>query len=704
MRTLRRLTRHFLSALVDNDLIAAGEDLHASIAGILSGLVVVSGCVALIFLGKYNSVVAAVKGQLTAQFQTLPDKLAMALDDKALLLGGAMILMASRHGRVLGRAGARRAGPGGHGPAAGARPRRSSLAKAAAVTGAAACRRAWRSTRCPRCSSRSSSCSRRRSDRMSSFARSRRTQPPVSPDARSCFSRCRRCGASWACFPREASCGAACPSCSSCSCWRCCRCCSRSPSLRGHDAAAIETGAVATDALSAVVVSWPRRSPDRPDRASLRRSRARLRRGGRVERRRRVPRPRVCVASSRSHRTSAAGAGRRHQRRAASSRRPWNGWPRLLAADGRVRASFLFTARTLTRSPRHRLYLAGSLGLGLAVAGATIAAAAAGLGFGREALSLKSMALAAQLNLMFFLVVGIRIAATVPADLEAGWVFRFNVSHARERHVAGTRAAIFFLAVLPLLLLLAPAARVAVGLSIPRPSISPSAWSRRSGCWRSSSRTTPGCRSCRQFTPGRAVLSPRFGLYVFDYFLFAYATPGIEQLLDRAHGLLLRMAGAVRRRRRPVPELALGPPAPRPDAGVRRAAVEMQQLGLWDTVHSRTVPDGQHTHRAGGALPERRPRTGAARQRRRRGSRVWPGSQIGADIKYADQAPADESWLHGVLGRDPWRSGSAPRPRSTPSSTRRFSSRSTCASWRRWSTSTTRVRCTAADLLHAIAA
>src|SRR5260221_6085382 len=91
---LRRLTRHFAAGLVDNDLIADGEDLHASIAGILAAFLVASACVALMFLGKYNSVVASVHGRLTAQFQTLPEKLAMALDDKSLLLGGAMILMA----------------------------------------------------------------------------------------------------------------------------------------------------------------------------------------------------------------------------------------------------------------------------------------------------------------------------------------------------------------------------------------------------------------------------------------------------------------------------------------------------------------------------------------------------------------------------------------------------------------------------------
>jgi len=37
---LTRLTRHFLAGLVDNDLIADGQDLHASIAGILAVFIV----------------------------------------------------------------------------------------------------------------------------------------------------------------------------------------------------------------------------------------------------------------------------------------------------------------------------------------------------------------------------------------------------------------------------------------------------------------------------------------------------------------------------------------------------------------------------------------------------------------------------------------------------------------------------------------
>src|SRR5262249_24533910 len=75
---------------------------------------------------------------------------------------------------------------------------------------------------------------------------------------------------------------------------------------------------------------------------------------------------------------------------------------------GRARAAFFFATRTITRSPRHRLYLAASLGAGLAMACATIAAA---YGTGREA-TLKSIGLAGQLNLIFFAVVGLRMAAT----------------------------------------------------------------------------------------------------------------------------------------------------------------------------------------------------------------------------------------------------------------------------------------------------
>ena len=178
-----------------------------------------------------------------------------------------------------------------------------------------------------------------------------------------------------------------------------------------------------------------------------------------------------------------------------------------------------------------------------------------------------------------------------PADLDAGWVFRFLATPARDRHVAGTRAAIFFLAVLPLLVILAPlhawlwgwytatvhfAFGVVAALGLLEIVFTDYA-------------RMPFVSA---FTPGRAVLSPRFGLYLLDYFLFAYVTPGIEQfLIDRTALFYTWIALLVIVVSRFVKSLSDRGRA-RPDAGVRRgAAVEMEQLGLWNTVHTRSRPD-----------------------------------------------------------------------------------------------------------------
>src|SRR6185503_696779 len=163
---------------------------------------------------------------------------------------------------------------------------------------------------------------------------------------------------------------------------------------------------------------------------------------------------------------------------------------------------------------------------GVAVACATIAAAyASGTGG-----MVKSMGLAAQLNLIFFTVVGLRMAATVPADIDAGWTFRFHAAPARERYLAGTRAAIFFAVVLPILVLLAPlhvwawgayAALVHFAFGIVAAlGLLEIAFT--------DYRRMPFVSS---FVPEATVLTPRLGLYALDYALFAYVTPGIERLL-----------------------------------------------------------------------------------------------------------------------------------------------------------------------------
>jgi hypothetical protein len=128
----------------------------------------------------------------------------------------------------------------------------------------------------------------------------------------------------------------------------------------------------------------------------------------------------------------------------------------LAARDSTTRASFFLTAYTLTRSATHRVCVAGFLGLGFALAVASIAAAWAGLSLDRRPPDVNAAGLAVQFNLLFFLIAGVRAAVAIPADIRAGWVFRLHSSRSLLRHLTGMRRAITWLAVIPLLLVLAP--------------------------------------------------------------------------------------------------------------------------------------------------------------------------------------------------------------------------------------------------------
>ena len=624
-----RLTRHFARGLADNELIADGQDLHASIAGILAAFLVGSAAVALMFLGKYNSIVGSVNGRLTALSQTLNEKLALALDDKTLLIGGAMIVMSLVTAIFWDALALDERDLAVMGPLP-VRPAAVLVAKAAAVTGAAALVAAALNA-LPALL----------------FPVVVLLKAPVGPldvlRGIAAHAAAGLAACAFVFFTLSAFRGTA-------GLFR-----SRSiarrllpivqfalvlgllslllalPILAGRTREAIASGSSSVLlypplwflGLEEVLIGRTETIFATLARVALAALAFSVAAAALVH---------VCALFLRSHRLG-AGAGSptsvTGRMIAASIER----LALVLSSDGRVRASFLFTARTLTRSPRHRLYLACSLGAGLAVAGATIAAAYAGLGFGRQALALKSMALAAQLNLIFFLVVGLRIAITMPGDLEAGWVFRFLATPARQRHVAGTRSAIFFLAVLPLLVVLAPlhawlwggytamvhfAFGVVAGLGLLEvvfteyarlPLVSP-------------------------FTPGRALLSARFGLYLLDYFLFAYATPGIEELLIQRTGLFyawlalfavvvwrLFNSQSARFRRDEMPVFDDG-------------ESDMQHLGLWDTVHSRTLPDGDYK-----AVPdllfqtvgtEAAPRAAVPA---RRGN--WRASHVWLDVKYA---------------------------------------------------------------------
>ena len=200
----------------------------------------------------------------------------------------------------------------------------------------------------------------------------------------------------------------------------------------------------------------------------------------------------------------------------------------VLVADPLARASCAFTVITLVRSPRHRLYLVGYLGAGFALACASVAAS-----YGRvqpAMLDLTPIALAVQFNLLFFLLVGVRIAATIPADLQAAWLFRFLATSALSRHLAGTRCAVVAFGVVPMLLLLAPvhallwgwyaaAVHGAWGLGFALAMWTVLFWEFD---------TLPfACAA----TPGGSRLTNRLWLYITGYLLAVYAPAHLERAL-----------------------------------------------------------------------------------------------------------------------------------------------------------------------------
>ena len=492
------LVRHFVSGLVDNDLIAPGEDLHASLAGVLGAFLVVSAGAALLFLGKYNSVTFAwVEGRFNpSRLPTFAERLAMALDDKTLLLGGAMCVMAlvtvvfwdslaldARDLAILGPLPVH--------------PATVLLAKAAAVAGAAAV----------------VACALNALPALL-FPVVVLAKTPVGlgvvlqsiaahavAGVAGCtlvflaFSALR--GVAGMLLSRRAA-RSVLPLAQFALVLGLLSLLLAMPLLASKTRAAIEAG-------SSRLVFFPplwflgieevligRGDVVFAGLARVGMTALALAFIGACA-------VHLCAFLLRSHQVQ-AGAGSP----ASLAGRLVSAFVRRLAAvvasDSRAQASFLFSAYTLTRSPRHRLYLAGALGVGLAVSAATVGAAYGGLHLGRQPLDLTSMALAAQLNLIFFLVIGLRMSAAMPADIQAGWVFRLLATPARERHLAGTRAAMFVLVILPLLLLLAPVhAWLWGGTRQPFTSLSVS--SRHSGFSRSSSATTPGCPSCRPSRP-----------------------------------------------------------------------------------------------------------------------------------------------------------------------------------------------------------
>lgn len=106
-------------------------------------------------------------------------------------------------------------------------------------------------------------------------------------------------------------------------------------------------------------------------------------------------------------------------------------------------AVFRFISQTITRSLKHRLFLATYGGFGAAYEVMTYGSGAAGL-------------LILPPTLSFILVSGLRAAFNFPAELSANWAFQLSETANVAPYLAATRKWVLVCAILPLFLLMAP--------------------------------------------------------------------------------------------------------------------------------------------------------------------------------------------------------------------------------------------------------
>jgi hypothetical protein len=119
---------------------------------------------------------------------------------------------------------------------------------------------------------------------------------------------------------------------------------------------------------------------------------------------------------------------------------------RILVPAQPVRALLLFAVASLVRSRRHAMILATYLGLAIAASLLGVATALA-----RDVLTVReprAYLLAIPLVTMYFAVVGLRAASTVPVDLDANWPLRMRQLDLATP-AAAARMFLLFLGVLP---------------------------------------------------------------------------------------------------------------------------------------------------------------------------------------------------------------------------------------------------------------
>jgi hypothetical protein len=118
------------------------------------------------------------------------------------------------------------------------------------------------------------------------------------------------------------------------------------------------------------------------------------------------------------------------------------------------RATFHFIRQALSRSRRHKLYLAAYVGVGTAFVVEGLFALATHIGsFGHR---ISPSLLSIQLDLSFFLLSGLRYVFTVPAEPAANWIFRLNDSVDRRYFLTGARKIMILVGIVPICAALLP--------------------------------------------------------------------------------------------------------------------------------------------------------------------------------------------------------------------------------------------------------
>jgi hypothetical protein len=201
-----------------------------------------------------------------------------------------------------------------------------------------------------------------------------------------------------------------------------------------------------------------------------------------------------------------------------------------------ARAAFWFVLAGLWRSPRHRLTLTGYGAVGLAASGLVGAVATRGAVLA-DPVRLQSLLVHATFVGIFFLLLGLRSAFDVPAELRANWLFRAAGPDAVGELRRGSGLAALFVATTPVLASLpvlaaagfdAPSLllHLAYGLLVANVAVRAALFRRR------------GMPLASAYVPGRANLRLRWPLYIGSFFGFVGVAAALERRLLRAPSLL----------------------------------------------------------------------------------------------------------------------------------------------------------------------